>query len=84
MGRPAGSLNKSTKQLKELAQQHTEMVIRRLANIAENSPNETNAVMASKELLDRGHGKAHQSVDVDATVRGGITVTITPDDAGVL
>lgn len=64
MARPVGSLNKSTKELKALAQVHTVMAVARLAKIAKSSPNETNAVMACKELLDRAHGKAVQGVEI--------------------
>jgi len=53
-------------EVKRLARQHTEPVIRRLAEIAGQSRNEAAAVSAAREILDRGWGKATQPVSGDA------------------
>ncbi|HXA85755.1 MAG TPA: hypothetical protein VNZ47_11800 [Candidatus Dormibacteraeota bacterium] len=73
-GRPKGAPNKATADVKALAQQYTAGAIRGLAALAGllddgagKAESEQARVSAFKELLDRGHGKAMQSMDV--TVR---------------
>lgn len=59
-GRPKGSLNKSTRSLKELAREHTEKALNTLVSIMAGGEGVPPAaqVAAAKELLDRGYGKA--------------------------
>lgn len=42
------------------------------------------SIAGFSELADRLDGKAAQSVDLDATVRGGITLTVAESDPHVL
>lgn len=73
-GRPKGSLNKDTNEIKALAQVHGPAAIARLAKLSgiitdkAGTPigaaeSEATQVAAIKELLDRGYGKARQPVD---------------------
>ena len=73
-GRKPGVPNKVTRDIKALAQQYTAEAIKGLAALAGllgegngKAESEQARVAAVKELLDRGHGKAMQSMDV--TVR---------------
>lgn len=62
-GNPGGR-RKQDYRIKDLAQEHTELALRRLAEIAENTENLGAAVAAATALLDRGWGKPAQSVDM--------------------
>lgn len=71
-GRPKGSPNKSTAEIKALAQAHGADAIARLVKLAglypangEALPAESTQVAAIKELLDRGYGKPTQPVAGD-------------------
>lgn len=70
-GRTRGIPNKKTAEIKLLAQEYTERALAVLADIMENGEHEAARVSAAKELIDRGHGKAAQPVDVN----GNITIT---------
>lgn len=59
-GRPKGALNKSTKDIKALAQKHTPAALRTLVGVMAKSESDAARVAAARELLDRGHGKAPQ------------------------
>lgn len=63
-GRPLGSLNKATADVKALAQQYTEGALKELARLALGAESETARVAAIKEILDRGHGKSREHVTV--------------------
>lgn len=65
-GRPKGSLNKATVDVREAAQAFTEDALKILAGImkAEEQPAAAR-VSAAKELLDRGHGKSTQPISGD-------------------
>lgn len=66
-GRKAGVQNKSTADVKALAQEYTGTAIGTLAEIATNGKAPAAArVSASVALLDRGHGKPMQAVEVAA------------------
>lgn len=57
-GRPKGALNKSTRQIKQLAQGYGAEVIEGLIEIFRNENEPANfRVMAGREILDRGYGK---------------------------
>lgn len=72
-GRKPGVTNKVTRDVKEAAQEYTEEAMQALAGIMRTGESEAARVAAIKEILDRGHGKAKQSVDVDANVKASIT-----------
>lgn len=72
-GRVAGTPNKATADVKAAAQQYTSEAVEALATIMRDSDSDAAKVAAIKEILDRGHGKSKQSVDVDANVRAAIT-----------
>lgn len=61
-GRVKGTLNKSTAEVKALAQQHGPKALERLVWLAENADNQATQVSACKEILDRGYGKSTQAV----------------------
>ena len=61
-GRVAGTPNKSTSDIKALAQQYTDTCIEALGKIVANVDH-PQRVQAIKELLDRGYGRAPQSID---------------------
>lgn len=63
-GSRAGKPNKATAGIKEVAQQYGPRAIERLVQVME-SPDSPHAaqVRAAAELLDRGYGKARQSID---------------------
>ena len=66
-GRPAGSPNKVTSPLKELARQHTDAALNTLVSILAGGDGIPAAaqVQAAKELLDRGYGKPTQYIGGD-------------------
>lgn len=61
-GRPKGALNKSTKDIKALAQKHTPAALKTLVDVMGKSESDAARVAAARELLDRGHGKAPQAI----------------------
>jgi hypothetical protein len=69
-GRQKGSLNKATVDVKLAAQAFTTEAVETLANIMRTAESEAARVAAIKELLDRGHGKAKQTVDNNTTLTG--------------
>lgn len=77
-GRPKGSLNKSTADIKALAQVHAPKAMKELARLAEHAESEAARVAAIKELFDRGFGKASQLVgsDPDNPLPPGFTVNL--------
>ncbi|MCO8160963.1 hypothetical protein NRB16_24545 [Pseudomonas sp. LJDD11] len=67
-GRPKGGRNKVTADIKVIAQSYGEEAITALVEILRDGEAPPAArVAASKEILDRGYGKAHQSVDHSST-----------------
>ncbi len=69
-GRVAGTPNRSTAAIKEMAGKYSEKVIKELARLAIHGINEPTRVSACRELLDRGFGKPTQSrepIDIDYT-----------------
>jgi hypothetical protein len=68
MGRPAGIPNKASGAVKEVAQRFGLDAIQRLADLAglgapgAKAESETAQIVAIKELLDRGYGKATQPI----------------------
>jgi len=72
-GRPKGSLNKATATVKEAAQAFTNDALEVLAKIMKSGESEAARVAAANSILDRGHGKPKQSLDVEADVKATIT-----------
>jgi len=68
-GRPKGSLNKATADIKAAAQAYTEDALATLAKIMKSGESEAARVAAANSILDRGFGKPRQSVDLDAQVK---------------
>lgn len=72
-GRPAGSRNKVTADIKEIAQSFGEEAIKSLVEIVRDGEAPHAArVSAVKELLDRGYGKAKQALEHS----GGMTYNV--------
>jgi len=67
-GRTKGVKNKSTAEIKELAQTYSANALSTLATIMRNSDNDTARIAAAKELLDRGYGKVTQAVEVSGSL----------------
>ncbi len=67
-GRVAGTPNRSTAAIKEMAGKYSEKVIKELARLATGADSEPVRVSAGRELLDRACGKPTQSrelTDID-------------------
>ena len=62
-GRVAGTPNKSTATIRELAGQHGPMALAELARLANNADSEQTRVSACKEILDRAYGKSTQNIN---------------------
>jgi hypothetical protein len=73
-GRKAGTPNKATAVVRDIAGQYTEQAVTTLVGILAGGEGIPAAaqVAAAKELLDRAHGKPGQSVDItgDMTFKG--------------
>lgn len=79
-GRQKGTLNRATADIKALAQQYTGEAIKTLAEIMRTSENDTARIAASKELIDRGHGKSVQGVELTGKDGGPVVVSASPLD----
>lgn len=83
-GRPKGALTKATADVKMAAQAFTDDALNTLASIMRESESDAARVAAANSILDRGHGKPKQSVDVDADVRATVSrielVGVRPSD----
>src|SRR5262245_3077543 len=64
-GRKPGTLNKATRELREIAREYTGEAIATLAKLMRSAESEQARVGAAKELLDRGWGKATQPIAGD-------------------
>ena len=71
-GRAKGTPNKATADVKAAAQEYTTEAIAALVTIMRDSESDAAKVAAIKEILDRGHGKPRQSMDIDANVKAAI------------
>jgi hypothetical protein len=61
-GRPVGSVNKNTADIRALAQSFGPDVVARLAHLALHAESEMAQIAAGRDLLDRGYGRAVQSL----------------------
>ena len=64
----AGTPNKSTATIRELAGQHGPMALAELARLANNADSEQTRVSACKEILDRAYGKSTQNINSTGSV----------------
>jgi hypothetical protein len=64
-GRTAGTPNKSTAEMKELAQVHGPEAVALLAKLMKLGTTEAVQIAAAREILDRGYGKATQPIAGD-------------------
>lgn len=72
-GRQKGSVNKATASIRDAARKYTLDALKTLVEVMNDDQQPAPArVSAANALLDRGYGKPHQSVDLDATVDGTI------------
>lgn len=71
-GRPKGTVNKATADIRARAQEYTDEALSILLSIARNeAASEAARVAAAKDILDRGHGKPRQTID--ANVKRSVT-----------
>lgn len=76
-GRKPGSVNKSTADIKALAQDYGAEALETLAKLMRGTKTPAAArVAAAKELIDRGYGKATQAVELTGKDAGPVE-TIT-------
>lgn len=71
-GRPKGSVSKATADVRAAAAEFTTDALNVLAQIMRDSESDAARVAAANSILDRGHGKPRQSVEVDANVKAEI------------
>lgn len=65
-GRPAGSPNKATAKIRDIARQYTEQAIQALVDVLANEREPAAArVSAANSLLDRGYGKPSNVLNGD-------------------
>lgn len=63
-GRQKGSLNKSTAEIRALAQSYGPAAIKVAVRLMEQSENEATQLAAAMHILDRGYGKPAQSHEI--------------------
>jgi hypothetical protein len=73
-GRPKGVPNKATRDVKAQAGTYTPEALDTLVEIMRHGKNEQARIAASKEVLDRAHGRPRQELDV--TQHAGVTVVV--------
>ena len=81
-GRPLGSPNKLTRPLKELAALHSEDCIAVLVELRDHAESEQVRLAAANALLDRGHGKPRQEIDLSEDNR--LTIIVNRGGGPVL
>lgn len=73
-GRPTGASTKVGQDLREAAQAFTDDALNVLASIMKDEEQPAaSRVSAASAILDRGHGKPKQALDVDANVTATVT-----------
>jgi hypothetical protein len=73
-GRPPGSPNILSRPLKEAAALHTEDCLAVLVQLRDHAESEQVRLAAAMALLDRGHGKPRQELDLNKSE--GVTIII--------
>jgi len=79
-GNPGGR-PKVLGELQELARQHAPEVIAELARLAVKARSETARIAAGRELLDRGFGRARQSMEVSVPEENIVQMLLDDIDA---
>jgi hypothetical protein len=68
-GRKRGSVNKATRTIREAAQEYTDDALKVLAEVMNDHDQPALArIAAATAILDRGHGRPAQAIEVDANV----------------
>ena len=67
-GRRAGTPNKATAEIKDIARVHGPAAIAELWKLAKGAESDAAKVAALKEILDRGYGKATQPLEHGGTL----------------
>lgn len=80
-GRKKGTPNKVTADVRAAAQKYTTRALAVLAEIMEQSETDAARVAASKELLDRGHGKSAQAITGEGGGPIALAITWLPPSA---
>lgn len=81
IGRPKGSLNKSTAEARQWFQDHSQKAAKRLVQLCD-SEDEKVAVVAIKEVLNRAFGQASVTLGMDQSalqVFAGIKIVISDE-----
>jgi hypothetical protein len=78
-GRRAGTPNKATSEIKELARSYAAPAMKELARLSVKAESEQARVAAIKELFDRGFGRSTQAVQHSGAV-GTYDLTKASDD----
>ena len=82
-GRKKGSVSQARRDVAEMAKEHAEAALKTLVSVANNLKAPSAArVSAASAILDRAYGKPRQSVEVDASTIGALTVTYVTAPAG--
>jgi hypothetical protein len=63
-GRPKGSQNRATKEIRQIAAKHGRKAVRELYKLMVGSENEQTRLRAATELLDRGFGRPTQTTEL--------------------
>jgi hypothetical protein len=79
-GRPKGSLNKATADIRELARKYVPAALEQLAHLSVNAQSESARVAAIKEILDRAYGKSMQALEHSGNEGGAIKVEEVTDE----
>ena len=75
-GRPKGSLNKATADIRDAAQVYTQEALDTLAEVMRNGDSAAARVAAANSILDRGFGKPRQAMEVEADVTANVTQVV--------
>jgi hypothetical protein len=67
-GRQAGTPNKTTAEIKEVARQYGTEAVEKLAELMRNNDNPQVQRAAAEALLDRGYGRPSQAVEANVEV----------------
>lgn len=68
-GRRPGSVNRATREIRELAQQYAPEALNELVRLAFKAKSEGTRVSAIKEIFDRAYGKATQPMEHSSGMR---------------
>lgn len=67
-GRPKGAQTKANRELREIAKDYTSEAVEKLAVIMRTGATESAVVTAAIHILDRGHGKAPQTINANVSI----------------